>query len=674
MMTGVDWLIVFVPLVIVLAVAGYTRRYTRSVADFMAAGRCAGRYLLCNARGEAGAGVSSSVAQWQQIMVAGFVLNWWWSLQLPIMVLLSILGFVIYRYRQTRAMTLAQFFEIRYSRRFRVFMGWLGFLAGIANYGIFPAVGGIFFVYLLGLPEQVTILSVNVPTHLLIAAGYLSTSLFFVLVGGQVTLMVTDAIEGMISALMYVVVIVALLTIFRWEQIATVLSSNPPGQSLINPFDSLKTKDFNLWFVVMYITTHIYGTMTWQSGHGFNASGYTPHDNRMGDVLGRWRNNARVIFLVVVGICAMTYLRHPDFAPQSAQVQQVLDGIENPAVRSQVQVPIAARMMMPMGILGVFCAIKLFMLLAGDAAHLHSWGTILAQDIILPQRKKQMSAKTHLRLLRWCIVGVAVFAFCFSALVKQTQYVIMWWAVTMSIYIGGAGAAVIGGLYWKKGTTAAAWAAVGLGITLSMTGLLARQINPEFPLNGQQVYFVTMLVCATAYIVVSLLSCREDFNLDRMLHRGKYARADEAAIAPKQLSWRDRLRVSNILGFSKDFTASDKFAAGFLFWYMTFWFVVVAVGSIWNLIAPWPDSWWLNYWRVQALMLPIVFSAITAVWFTIGGVHDLIVFFRRLKALKRDERDDGTVINHHNLDEEAANNNQPAPESTPGRPSTLLAR
>jgi solute:Na+ symporter, SSS family len=51
-------------------------------------------------------------------------------------------------------MTMAQYFEMRYSLRLRVFMGMLAFIAGVINYGIFPIVSARFFIYFLGLPTH----------------------------------------------------------------------------------------------------------------------------------------------------------------------------------------------------------------------------------------------------------------------------------------------------------------------------------------------------------------------------------------------------------------------------------------------------------------------------------------------------------------------------------------
>src|SRR5205809_231684 len=134
----------------------------RKNRNFIAGGRCAGRYLIANAFGESAAGVANTMSKFEMIMVSGFALTFWNSLSTPVLLLVAASGFVVYRYRETRALTLAQFFEMRYSRRFRLFMGMLAFTAGILNYGIFPAVSSRFFVYFLGLPETLSIAGIHI--------------------------------------------------------------------------------------------------------------------------------------------------------------------------------------------------------------------------------------------------------------------------------------------------------------------------------------------------------------------------------------------------------------------------------------------------------------------------------------------------------------------------------
>src|SRR5438270_8136002 len=173
-MHSIDWIFVIVPIAVVLAFALYTKRFVKSVADFLSGGRCAGRYLLANARGESDSGLSNTSAMFEKILVSGFVLSFWDKLFYPIILLFGIGGFVIYRFRETRAMTLAQFLEMRYSRAYRLYMGILAFVSGILNYGIFPAISARFFIYFLNLPHTVALGPVSVSMFMLIMATYLS--------------------------------------------------------------------------------------------------------------------------------------------------------------------------------------------------------------------------------------------------------------------------------------------------------------------------------------------------------------------------------------------------------------------------------------------------------------------------------------------------------------------
>ena len=144
-----DWIIVAAFLAGLAATALATNRYARTVSGFLAADRCAGRYLIAVSYGMAQLGVISLVWFWQQYYDVGFTSIWWGFMENPALIVIALSGWVVYRFRQTRALTMAQFFELRYSKRFRVFAGLVAFFSGIINYGIFPAVAARFFIAIL---------------------------------------------------------------------------------------------------------------------------------------------------------------------------------------------------------------------------------------------------------------------------------------------------------------------------------------------------------------------------------------------------------------------------------------------------------------------------------------------------------------------------------------------
>jgi len=213
-MNWIDWTLVTGILLAILGIGIYTRRYMRSVADFLSGGRLAGRYLLAVARGEMQAGAVVFVALFEIVSKSGFTMTWWGWLNAPVGLLVGISGFVIYRYRETRAFTLAQFFEIRYSRNFRVFTGILGFVAGIMNFGIIPAVGARFLVSFMGMPPVLFIGHLAIPTYIPLMALFLGITRALTLTGGLITGMVTNCGEGILSQVLYLVLIFGLLHLF----------------------------------------------------------------------------------------------------------------------------------------------------------------------------------------------------------------------------------------------------------------------------------------------------------------------------------------------------------------------------------------------------------------------------------------------------------------------------
>lgn len=683
-----DWAVIIAPLLIILAIGIITQRQMKSVAQFMSAGRFGGRYLLAVAKGEMQAGAVVFVAAWEIFAQAGFVPTWWaWSVA-PIGMIIGIFGFVIYRFRETRALTLAQYFEMRYSRNFRSFMGVLAFLAGIINFGIIPAVGARFMVYFLQLPPEILIGSWVLPTYVPLMAIFLAISLTLAIAGGLITLMVTDCIEGIFSQIMYLVIIVGVLSVIGWSEMSAMLTSRPDGKSMINPFDAWQVQDFNLWYVLMGVFISTYGTMAWQNNSAYNTAGISAHETRMAGLLGRWREMGKASVVILLAMGALTYLSHPDFTVIAASAHESIASIDQAQIQKQMTIPVALTHLLPIGVKGALCAVLLLGVFGGDSTHLHSWGSILAQDIILPRLKKSPSPKHHIRLLRLCITSVAVFAFIFGTFFVQTEYIVMWWQVTTAIYVGGAGAAIIGGLYWAKGTTAGAWAGVLTGSTLSGGGILAYKffgkaflsdwINgglgllgietriSEITLNGMQISFFATLIAISIYVGVSLLTNRQDYPINKMLHRDEpipeapeqpslSPTGDVTPLAPLVPIKPSRWSFARIIGINSDFSRGDRWIAGGLFGWSISWFLVMVIGTSWQAIGasgvvpwikPWGNEGWLSFWHFTSFALPIFLTLVTCVWFTWGGLRDIRRLFIALRGSTVDDSDNGTVEDH----------------------------
>lgn len=668
----IDWCIVFGVLASLTVVAVYTKRFTRSVADFLAGGRCAKRYVLTISEGTAGLGAISLVAFFEMYYKGGFSMTWWVLFYNVMAAFVAMSGWMIYRYRQTRVLTLGQMLEMRYSRRFRIFAGFVAWTSGLINFGIFPAVGSRFFIHYCGLQSHIVsvgIFEINL-TYTALLFILISIALFFTFASGQVAVIVTDFLQGFFMNITILVLLGTLFFYMDWTHVVEALSQAPEKESMLNPLDTSRAEDFNVWFVLIMIFMAFYQTGAWLGSSGYMASARTPHEARMGRIIGIWRLIPLYLMFVLVPVCSYTLLNHPAYSVDAAQVNGAIAEIDmgnetaTEAIRNQMTVPLALRQMLPIGLLGTFCAMMLAAFISTHNTYMHSWGSIFIQDVVMPFRNKPLSPRQHIVWLRCSIVSVALFIFAFGMIFRQTEYILMFQAITGAIWLGGAGSIILGGLYWKRGTTTAAYAALITGSVIATAKVIMHQVHASHPdffstipvigkalflfveTNSMVISFFAGLCAILIYVIISLSGKRIVFNMDRMLHRGRYAIADDAAGDASEIisPWRKAIVMGS------DFSRGDKiFYLGTLGW-QVLWFFVFIIGTLYAYWKSLDAESWARFWQVYVTVMSSI-SAVAIIWISIGGLFNMRSLFHLLATRKQDDTDDGRVID--NPDEDA---------------------
>ncbi|MBO7153941.1 MAG: sodium:panthothenate symporter [Lentisphaeria bacterium] len=753
-----EWAIVIIPFAMIMGMAIYSRKFIRGVSDFLVAGRVAGRYVISVAGVETALGVITLVSMVEQKYATGFAMEFWWSLMLPTSMFLSLTGFCAYRFRETKALSIGQFLEIRYSRALRIFATSLRTFAEMLCNTIGPAVAARFFIYLLGIPHTVNIFGFQAPTFMLLLAVVLVLALTLILTGGQISLIVTDCIQGLMSYPIFVIFTIYILTNFSWfGEITPVMLDRADGESFINPYDVENLRDFNLFALFCSLIFRPLNQAVWY-GNGTSGAGRTPHEQKMAGMLGTWRGGFSSLMTLMIAICIITTMNHAHFVPQAHKIRKELavrvadeivlnnkakdavtasvSQISTPQVKegtllqrennyetpfmdatrqsllktmpsegeanqlfqqfrslyNQNMLPVALKNLMPPTLLALFVLLMIMLMVSTDDSRIFASAATIVQDVIVPLRKTPLTPEQHIKLLKWMTVVVAIIFFFGSVYLSQMDYISLFTSISTSIWITGAGSVMTFGLYSRFGTTAGAFASLfsgmilaGGGFTLQRTWAkfvypflerhswvdevgafltaVSRPLNPyvdwvmnpvKFPINSTEIAFIATITSVSIYIIVSLITFKKPFNLDRMLHRGKYNfDGDDKKIHVK---WSWKTVFSKIIGITPDYTKGDRAIAWSLFIYTFCYrfgiaFVLVAVS---NIFFEWTPKMWGQYFYITHLIIPLPIAIITTVWFFVGGVIDLRRLFIDLAKRKEDYLDNGMVEGNVSLADKAA--------------------
>ncbi len=358
----------------------------------------------------------------------------------------------------------------------------------------------------------------------------------------------------------------------------------------------------------------------------------------------------------------------------------------------QQNLSVTMRALLPPGLFGLFALLLFLAMLSTDDTRIYSAALTLAQDVVLPLRKKPFTPRGHLWMIRFVSIGIGLFFLAGSYYMKQLDYYQMFVTLVCAMWDGGSGAIMLFGLYTRFGTTAGAWTALGTSVSLSVgylyvqrcwadvvypaiakAGLVdsfdhaLRVLSSPFepyihwemdavrcPVNAIEFNFFLSVLCVLLYLGVSKLTCKKPFNLDRMLHRGKYGLGEKREIKQK---WTPRTVFSNLIGITPEYTRGDKAIAwGVFLWSFVYGFGLAFVGVvIWNAIHPWPIRWWCWYFVIQFFIVPCAMACVTTVWFGVGGFIGLGQLFRDLATRREtNDLDDGRVEGHVSLADKQA--------------------
>lgn len=641
-MTSLDWSVTACVLGIFVFVAILANRLTRSVSDYLVAGRCAGRYMLTMASGMEWIGAINIVAMVEVYYIGGFTAMWWVMLSTPFIVYMCVSGWGVYRYRETRSMTIAQFLETRYGRKVRLTAGILSWTAGMFNFGFFPLISARLFISLIGLPARFHLLGMEISTFVALAALMVVLPLGFIVMGGHTSVMVSNFMQGLFTNIAAVAIVAVLFfTVFDWHAISTtMLAHSRPDASMFNPLHASGTKDFNAWYFIIGIVGAWYGAMSNVPSQAFLGSGKTAHEQRMGYLLGQISWQGLLVFFMMIAVCSFNLLNNPAHSAVAAKVGESLATVPE-GMRGKVQAVAALPYMLPPGVVGLFCAIMMAALISSHNGFMHAWGGVLLQDIILPFRKEPLSTGSHIRALRCAIIFVGLVAFILSISFNPQQSILMLFAAVNSIWLGPAGAVMLGGLYWKKGTTQAAMSTLLAGSLVGMIFFILQQGWPvwhdkaEFPINGQYCFLINIAFSTSLYAGISLLTRTVSFNMDKMLHRGQYADPNEVLPELRPTRW-----WQSIFGITPMFNLRDRITAYIIVGWFLFWLGTFIAGMTYGYFAKPDDKLWVNFWYVY-LCLNFAVLVGTTLWLGIGGIKDVISLFKTMGAAGRDFSDTG---------------------------------
>lgn len=432
--------------------SGYIlKKYVRRLADYLVAGRTLDYHLgllslICSELG-----IITYMYLAELGYKAGFAALMVGLPPLAVFIVLGKTGFIIRPLLEMKMMTLPEFFQKRYGRGVRFYVGFLMAVGGVLNFGVFPGVEARFINILTGIPEDAVLLTMVL---------LMTVVLLYTLMGGMVAILLTNYVQYIfLSVAMVAITLFGIVKIGIPSMARTVEQTLGPAG--LNPFAPEVLKgDFSVGFLV-------WQTLMWTS------------------VLAGWQVVAIRMFSSKDAATGRRVLAGSGALFLARAVLPIFWGIMALTMLGLGEEPLLAlpRLLVqitPRGLLGLLLGALLAASMSTYAGYLLSWSSIISQDLVgtafRTLAKRELNSKQQLRLTRVTMAGLMLFLIWWSLFHKVEGYLYFYLNMTIMLFIPGTLIAVVAGLYWKRARTAGSYLAFTLGALPPLTYFFTRSI------------------------------------------------------------------------------------------------------------------------------------------------------------------------------------------------------
>jgi len=483
----VDWIIVSIYICIPVVIGVIVRKYIRQLSDFIVAGRSLKLFIAIATMTGTELGLVTVMYNSELGFKHGFSAFHVGIIEAACILAIGLTGFIVYKLRQLRVMTIPEFYEMRFGRNVRIVGGIILALGGILNMGLFLQAGARFMMGITGYSN---------PAGLkLFMSAMLIMVLVYTVLGGMVSVVLNDFMQFIVLSIGMLIGSYFVIANIGWHNLFKA-PNTVDSASWFNPV--AEGSGFGMVYVIFMVVLTFSAGALWQSGTLRALSAKTP---KIAKQLYTWSSIsylARRVIPMLWGICAFI------FVSQSPKLLEAFQGTD--ALNSQFGMPIFIAKILPSGFLGLIAAGMFAAFMSTHDSYLLSWSSVITQDIIAPIKKDKLSDKARLLITRISIVCIGLFLLIWGLWFEAPVSLWNYMAVTGTIYLAGAFTVVTAGLYWKRASKTGAKIALYAGL-LAILGIgpWTRGDCIPFYLTDKFIGLMTFIIAFSGMIIGSLL-------------------------------------------------------------------------------------------------------------------------------------------------------------------------